>query len=164
MKPLTLSAEGSLAKTSVSPEKVPDLLANDPASGTNTAVSSKKSARVTSSLKTLQPFALEDWIKFSGASLRSGTMLNGIVYPLAPLAPLTGVIGSGLLPTPSGTTSGKNHVVGRLDEWGGSSNPFRGTEIGRVRCASFEEWMMGFPTGWTDSIRFATRSSRKSPK
>ena len=25
---------------------------------------------------------------------------------------------------------------------------FGGTEIGRVRCASFEEWMMGFPMGW----------------
>jgi hypothetical protein len=44
---------------------------------------------------------------------------------------------------------GKNHTVGRLDEWGGSSNPFRGTEIGKVRCASFEEWMMGLPIGWT---------------
>ena len=58
--------------------------------------------------------------------------------------------GCSLLPTPSGVSShGKNHVVGRLDEWGGSSNPFRGTPLGRVRCASFEEWMMGFPMGFT---------------
>jgi hypothetical protein len=46
---------------------------------------------------------------------------------------------SGLLPTPSGVNGGKNHTVGRLDEWGGSSNPFRGTDLARVRCASFEE-------------------------
>ncbi len=53
------------------------------------------------------------------------------------------------LPTPTGCSNGgKNHVVGRLDEWGGSSNPFRGTEIGPVRCASFEAWMMGYPMEW----------------
>jgi hypothetical protein len=69
-------------------------------------------------------------------------------------------IGFSLLPRPSGTSTGrngkKNHVVGRLDEWGGSSNPFRGTEIGKVRCASFEEWMMGFPIGWTELTRSET--------
>jgi hypothetical protein len=53
------------------------------------------------------------------------------------------------LPTPSGCSNGgKNHVVGRLDEWGGSSNPWRGSEIGKKRCASFEAWMMGYPTAW----------------
>ena len=163
--PLTLSAEGSPAKTSVLPEKEPDLQAPEAASGGSSTASLRRRSRSGSSRKTYQPFAVEDWTKFSGASLRSGTMRNGIVYPLQPLAPLTAGTGSGSLPTPSGVGSGrKNHVMGRLDEWGGSSNPFRGTEVGKVRCASFEEWMMGFPTGWTASIRFATRSSRKSPK
>lgn len=38
-----------------------------------------------------------------------------------------------------------------LDEWGGSSNPFRGTEIGRLRLnPSWIEELMGFPIGWTD--------------
>jgi DNA (cytosine-5)-methyltransferase 1 len=54
--------------------------------------------------------------------------------------------------------------LGRLDEWGGSSNPFRGTEIGKVRCASFEEWMMGLPIGWTGLTPSETPSSRKSRK
>lgn len=73
---------------------------------------------------------------------------NGEFWELIPSEQITGARGSGLLPTPSGT-SGNSHVVGRLDEWGGSSNPWRGTEIGKWRCASFEEWMMGWPIGWT---------------
>ena len=57
----------------------------------------------------------------------------------------------GLLHTPSGCSNdGKNNVVGRLDEWGGIRNPLRGTKLGKMRCASFEEWMMGYPIGWTD--------------
>jgi hypothetical protein len=69
------------------------------------------------------------------------------------------------LPTPSGTNNhGKNHTVGRLDEWGGSSNPFRGTPLGPVRCVSFELWMMGLPTAWRQSMPPATPSSRKSRK
>jgi hypothetical protein len=67
------------------------------------------------------------------------------------------------LPTPSGTSNyGQNHVMGRLDEWGGSSNPLRGTEIGKVRCASFEEWMMGWPTGWSALTPSATARSRNA--
>jgi hypothetical protein len=35
------------------------------------------------------------------------------------------VTGRGSLPTPSGTNNhGKNHTVGRLDEWGGEQQPF----------------------------------------
>jgi len=69
----------------------------------------------------------------------------------------------GLLPTPSGTSNhGKNHVAGRLDEWGGSSNPFRGTPLGRVHCPRFELWMMGFPEEWAQQMPLETPSSRKS--
>lgn len=56
---------------------------------------------------------------------------------------------SGGVPTPSGTSNhGKNHVAGRLDEWGGSSNPFRGTSLGKVHCPAFELWVMGYPAAW----------------
>ena len=68
-----------------------------------------------------------------------------------PLGHYTKGKGSGWLPTPSGCSNhGKNHVCGRLDEWGGSSNIWRGTEIGKISSPSFEEWMMGFPIGWTE--------------
>lgn len=70
--------------------------------------------------------------------------------------------GSGLLPTPSGTSNhGKNNVSGRLDEWGGSSNPFRGTPIGRLHLPGFELWMMGYPDEWRRLMPPATPSSRK---
>jgi hypothetical protein len=69
------------------------------------------------------------------------------------------------LPTPSGCSNGgKNHVVGRLDEWGGSSNPFRGSEVGKARCASFEAWMMGYPTVWASLMASEMRLSHRSRK
>lgn len=69
------------------------------------------------------------------------------------------------LPTPSGTSNhGKNHVVGRLDEWGGSSNPFRGKSIGRLHLPSFEAWMMGIPVAWVPLMRSAMLSRRQSRK
>ena len=65
------------------------------------------------------------------------------------------------LPTPSGTSNhGKNNVTGRLDEWGGSSNPWRGKEIGKVHCAAFEEWMLGLPFKWTELTGSETPRSR----
>lgn len=65
------------------------------------------------------------------------------------------------LPTPSGTSNhGRNHVAGRLDEWGGSSNPFRGTPLGKVHCPSFELWMMGYPGAWSELMPRGTQSVR----
>ena len=99
----------------------------------------------------------------------SVTPRGRLVYRLVPSAPRIDANGCSLLPTPSGVSShGKNHVVGRLDEWGGSSNPFRGTPLGRIRCASFEEWMMGMPMGLTalmpSEMPSSPRSSRRSAK
>lgn len=52
------------------------------------------------------------------------------------------------LPTPN---KGSDHWGARLDEWGGSSNPFRGTEIGHLPLnPCWIEELMGFPQGWTD--------------
>lgn len=68
----------------------------------------------------------------------------------------------GFLPTPSGTSNhGKNHVAGRLDEWGGSSNPFRGTSLGKVHCPGFEFWVMGYPEAWAQLMQRVTQSYRK---
>lgn len=77
------------------------------------------------------------------------------------------VTGCGSLPTPSGTSNhGKNHVAGRLDEWGGSSNPFRRgrwfAELGSTHSPGFELWVMGFPASWRRLMPPATRSSRRS--
>jgi hypothetical protein len=71
------------------------------ASGKKCTASSKRRARHGSSLKTCQPYGVEDWTKFSGNSMRSGMMRNGTVYPLQPLVPLTRGTASGLWPTPT---------------------------------------------------------------
>lgn len=78
-----------------------------------------------------------------------GTMLGGECWGLTTSASCIRESGCGsLLPTPSGVNGGVNHIAGRLDEWGGSSNLFRKTEIGGVHCPRFEEWMMGWPETW----------------
>lgn len=52
-----------------------------------------------------------------------------------------------MLPTP---TAGNTHTGGNLDEWGGSTNPYRGTEIGRLRLnPCWVEQLMGWSTDWT---------------
>lgn len=67
-----------------------------------------------------------------------------------------------MLPTPN---AGNDHWGARLDEWGGSSNPFRGTEIGRLRLnPCWIEELMGYPQGWTDVGPWETPSSRRSRK
>jgi hypothetical protein len=67
-----------------------------------------------------------------------------------------------MLPTPN---AGNDHWGGRLDEWGGSTNPFRGTELGKLRVnPSWSEEIMGFPIGWTDCEPLETLSSHTSPK
>ena len=64
------------------------------------------------------------------------------------------------LPRPSGTSNhGRNHVAGRLDEWGGSGNPFRGTPLGKTHSPSFELWIMGYPDEWAQQTPRATRLS-----
>lgn len=62
----------------------------------------------------------------------------------------------GWLPTPSGVNGGRNHTMGRVDEWGGSSNPLRGTPIGKALSPNFEETVMGWPTDWTARTQSAT--------
>jgi len=60
-------------------------------------------------------------------------------------------------------TSVSGHQTGRIDEWGGSHNPYRG-EKGQCRPRylnpEFVEWLMGFPIGWTVCGPLATRSYR----
>lgn len=110
--------------------------------------------------KTVQCSLLEDSVECLETWPDSGMTRSGDAFQRPPLALHIEETESGYLPTPSGTSNhGKNHVCGRLDEWGGSSNPWRGTDIGRTRSPSFEEWMMGWPVSWSaltplETVRF----------
>jgi len=97
------SAGDSLAKISAMPGRGQASQGSDPAYGMNSTGSLKKSTRATRSSKTYQPFAIEDWTLYSGASLRSGMTRSGTVYPLQPLALLTAATASGspLIATPT---------------------------------------------------------------
>jgi len=104
---------------------------------------------------------LESYLTFTP----SGMICSGKLWEVTPLVRPTKEHEFGCwLPTPSGVNGGVNHTAGRLDEWGGNANPFRGTDLGKTRCASFEEWMMGLPTHHTELIRSEMRSPRKSQK
>ena len=93
----------------------------------------------------------------------SRTPAGRLLSRRVPRMPRIDVTGSGSLPTPSGTSNhGRNHVAGRLDEWGGSSNYFRGREGGNLHLPAFELWTMGFPEAWRQLMPPAMPSSRKS--
>jgi hypothetical protein len=147
---LTWFLEDSRVKILVQQEPVLELMENDPAYGAKWPASLAKYNHATRLWKTAQCSLFEDLEPSLETWPRWGLMLDGECWALETSAMITCEKESGLLPTPSGTSNhGKNHVSGRLDEWGGSSNPFRKTEIGKVHCAGFEEWMMGWPVQWT---------------
>jgi len=148
----TSFAEDSLVRTSHSPARAKDSLETVQVSGTSTCASSTKPAPSGRSSKTSQPFAIEDWTKSCGGSLRSGITLDGIVFPQAPLVPLTKETVFGLLPTvraseykgcgPKGSRS-HNHwsshfYLSALVTDSGKLNP------------TFAEAFMGMPLDWTD--------------
>lgn len=63
-------------------------------------------------------------VKSSQDLPKSGMMRNGILYELRDLEHPMNEKGRSLWPTPSGTSNHhQNHVIGRLDEWGGAKQP-----------------------------------------
>ncbi len=111
---------------------------------------------ITSSWKIPQRSFLEDLERFSGTWPRWGMMLDGECWVQTPVDFHIIEPEFGWLPTPSGVNGGKNHTMGRVDEWGGSSNPLRGTQIGKALSPNFEEIVMGWPTDWTALTQLET--------
>lgn len=155
---LDLGEDKLISSQEASPAKEIPTLASKKAkrtkgiSGQNIEEQLRKYSQGTSSMKMLPgQFLTGSWTQRSATWRLSATPGGRPLLSLRlPLGPFTGVTGSGFLPTPSGTSNhGKNHVMGRLDEWGGSSNPWRGTMTGKICSPSFEEWMMGYPIGFT---------------
>lgn len=166
--PLMSSPADSHAKTSALPDPVlefqervavygrntPDLLASyDPAS------SSWRTSQICL-LARLSDQA-DGSAEFSETWPRSGLMRNGTAYQLPPLVPNT-----------AGSVSGSWHTPVARDFKGytmrdGESicNQLRAIFGGPgVPHPRFVEQLMGFPIGWTELRRAATRSSRKSQK
>ncbi len=151
------SLAASRAKTSALPEKAKGSTVSKAVCGRKWRELSAKYCPRSSSWKTHLCLWEEDLPESSVILPRWGMMLDGVLWERTPPVLHTKGKGSGSLPTPSGTSNhGQNHVCGRLDEWGGSSNPWRGTETGRIACASFEEWVMGWPVMWTGLMPYET--------
>ena len=101
----TPSAEASPAKTFPSPGRAPDSPESEAGSGVSMLGLLAKFDPVSSSWKTSQRSLFEDLEPSSVTWPRSGTTLGGTAFPLVPLAPLTAVTGSGLLPTPEASNT-----------------------------------------------------------
>ena len=97
--------------------------------------------------KTSQHCLDGDLQTFSETWPRSGMMRNGIAYRLPPLVPLTDAIECGLLPTPMARDwrSGKASPATLAK----NSRPLS-ERIGGLLNPAWIEWLMGFPTGWTE--------------
>lgn len=151
-----------LAKTLVVPEKAQVSTESAPDYGQKWHESSERYDRNIASLKTVRYLESEDSASSYQTLPRWGSMQSGVLSERTTSEHLIDGKGCGsLLPTPSGCRSGKNHVAGRLDEWGGSSNIWRGTPIGKMHCPPFEEWVMGWPEQWTELTQSATAKFRQ---
>jgi hypothetical protein len=145
------------AKTSAAPERAPELTASEAGCGQKVRGLLAKWSPKGSCWKTAQCSLLGDSDEFSGTWPRWGFMRDGECWELEKPALLTSATASGSsLPTPSGVNGGTNNTMGRIDEWGGSSNPLRGTVIGSMCLPEFEELVMGWPIGWTELTPYAT--------
>lgn len=151
-----------LAKTLAPPARAPASVANVPAYGRSLLGSLATFDPDTCGWRTAQPCLLGGSTSSLPTWPRSGSMRSGACWEQMPLASLTSGRGCGSsLPTPSGVNGGRNHTMGRVDEWGGSSNPLRGTVIGSMCSPEFEELVMGWPIGWTEPMQFETARFRE---
>jgi hypothetical protein len=181
---LTLSAEASPAKTSVTPATEQALKVNDPAYGLNTSGSFANFDPATSSWKTSQHSLFEESTEFSETWPRSGTTRSGKAFQRVPLVPRISATGFGYLPTPD-KSLGKNYGIGdemscfRVETQGGVRPS--GAKIGsslrwcpeyireRLRTGGYLnpvwlERLMDFPDRWTDAAPSETLLSPESPK
>lgn len=116
--------EGSPAKIQVVQDCKPVCTESGPALSMNNCDYSMISSQIMQFLKTSPDSAETDLQRCSQKLPRSGMMRNGILYELPDLEHPIKENVSLLWPTPSGTSNHhQNHVVGRLDEWGGIIKP-----------------------------------------
>ena len=110
--PSMSSAAGSRAKMFPSLASALALKVRGLVSGRNTGALLAKYDPASSSWRTFQACLVSGWQLFSESFPRSGSMRSGTVSQLAPSAPLTDEIGSGLLPTPVASSYGTNQGGG----------------------------------------------------
>jgi hypothetical protein len=113
------------ARTLAPQERGPALTANEAVYGDTWPGLLAKFDLPTSSWRTAQLSLVEGLDEFSETWPRWGSMRNGVCWARQEPDSRTAENASGsLLPTPSGVNAGRNHTMGRVDEWGGQQQPF----------------------------------------
>jgi hypothetical protein len=143
---LMSSQEASLVKTCLRQEKVQDLMENDQDSGEKWQGSFAKYDQNTHSLRTHQCSLFEDSTEYCATLPKWGSMRTGECWELPMLELNIKETEFGLWPTPT-TPSGGGNCGGS----GAYKNAIKnGTHIPHSINPSLYEWLMGWPTGWTD--------------
>lgn len=154
----TSYVEGSRAKTSVAQESKPASMESDQDSGVSLRGSFAHYDRDSLSWRTSQLCLDGGLSEFSETWPRAGMMRNGIAFQLQPSAPLTDVIGSSSLHTPTATgnqaaPSMRGRDRGSWYPTQATGESFSGTRGGGHVNPRWVEWLMGFPDGWTELER-----------
>lgn len=143
---LTWFLEGFPARTSVVPEKAQESMENDLECGWKWHGSFAKWHPDTSSWKTRQCSLLAGLDEFSETWPRWGSMRNGECLELATWERNTLEIESGFLPTPTK----HNAKEGNYPAESNRNTPLLATHAGGKINPEWTEWLMGWPSKWTD--------------
>ena len=154
------SAEASLAKTSrvQTLESVVGWRASIADYGLNSSALFAKFDPDTSSWRTSQSSVFGGWELLSETWPQSGMTRSGTAYRVRPLAPTTYELASGFLPTPVHSETGYRRTA--YSQGGRALS----TVVGGPVNPEYQEWMMGFPVGWTDVLLQGTQFTPESRK
>jgi len=151
---------GFHAPTYPPPAKEPASTAKNPACGSIWPESLARWDRATSSWKTRQCLLFEDSTESLETLPSWGSMRGGELLALEPLELFTEETESGLLATPTardwkdcGTKTAPPSRPKHSEQTLGQQ---LGVKIGLAPQPAFAEWMMGWPSGWTDLQPLAT--------
>ena len=160
---LTWFLAASRVKTSVAQARAPESPANDPAFGGKWPVSLTKYDRATCSWRTPQCSLFEDSEPSLETWPRWGSMRNGECWERTPLAQTTSENESGYWPTPCSGPADSSCTMETTLKWDNGKHQLTLTrEVAREEKAAgrhiphgtlnppWVEWLMGWPTGWTD--------------
>lgn len=141
---LMSSAEDFPVRTSAHPERESESAESEVDYGVNTLVSLARFDRATHSLKTRQTLLFEGSTECFLILPKWGWMHDGECFLLAPLVLHTCERECSFWPTPRASDR---------DNCGGSNARAKamrdGTYIGRKQNPILQEWLMGWPTGWS---------------
>ena len=166
LKQLTLFAGDSPARTSASPERERVSRESDQDCGLNSIASFASFDLDMLSWRTSQRSLFGGWMLYSENWPRAGMMRNGKSFQQRPLVPNISGSGYSFWPTPKAQTGREGisprtlemvregiaeasltRIVLMPERWPPGSWK---EGIGKHPNPQFLEWLMGFPTGWTD--------------